>query len=127
MIAYLSTADLAEIVERVTGKPFDEEVNDIGLLAGAVARPRAALEDVEAYDSLPLKAAALFESLARNKPLVDGNLRAAWVAVNVFLELNHRRTTFTENEAFILVHEVAHGHISLAETAERIEARLETF
>ena len=34
------------------------------------------------------KAAVLLERLARNHPLPDGNKRAAWVALRVFIEVN---------------------------------------
>lgn len=125
MTVYLSAADVAQIVEHALGEPLDSSLNDVGLLAGAVARPRAVRDHVDVYQGLALKAAALLESLARSNALVDGNKRTAWVAMNVFLELNHHRTTFTENEAFILVQEVAHGHVKLPGAAERIAARLE--
>jgi len=125
MTVYLSAADVSQVIELVMGEPLDASLNDVGLLAGALARPRAVRHHVDVYPTLPLKAAALLESLARSNALVDGNKRTAWVATNVFLELNHHRTTFSENEAFILVQEVAHGHVRLHDAAERIAARLE--
>lgn len=122
---HLSTEDLAQIVELVTGEPLEASLRDVGLLAGAVARPRARRDGVDAYEGLPRKAAALLEALGGNNALRDGNRRIAWVAVNVFVELNRHRLVFSENEAFILLHEVSLGHVRFDDIAERIAARLQ--
>lgn len=122
---YLGIEDLVQIVELVTGEPIEASLRDIGLLAGAAARPRAQRDGVDAYEGLPRKAAALLEALGGNNALRDGNRRIAWVAVNVFVELNKQRLVFTENEAFILLHEVALGHAGFSQIAERIAERLQ--
>jgi death-on-curing protein len=49
------------------GHPVD--VGDWGLLDAAVARPQATVFGQDAYDGLFEKAAALFQSLARNHAL----------------------------------------------------------
>ena len=58
-------------------------VRDLGLAESALYRPRTGY-----YDGLAEMAAALFESLVMNHPFVDGNKRAAFFAVDVFLRLN---------------------------------------
>jgi death-on-curing protein len=43
---------------------------------------------VDLYPEFLLKAAVLLVRLAKNHPLPDGNKRAAWVSMRVFVELN---------------------------------------
>ncbi|AGZ49683.1 type II toxin-antitoxin system death-on-curing family toxin [Mycobacterium kansasii] len=64
------------------------EVGDFGLLDAAVARPQATVYGVDAYPDLYTKAAALLQSLARNRALVDGNKRTAWASAWTFLYIN---------------------------------------
>ncbi|HET9406145.1 MAG TPA: type II toxin-antitoxin system death-on-curing family toxin [Candidatus Sulfotelmatobacter sp.] len=62
-------------------------IRDVGLLASALARPL----NLEAYgenpDAAALAAAYAF-GIARNHPFLDGNKRTAFVAMELFLELN---------------------------------------
>ena len=64
------------------------KVSDYGLLDAAVARPRATVFGLEAYPDDLAKAAALLQSLAPNRALVDGNKRTAWAAAWTFLHVN---------------------------------------
>lgn len=66
-------------------------VRDEGLLQSAVARPQASAFGLDAYPDLWGKAAALMQSLAVNRPFVDGNKRTAWQAAYVILGLNEIR------------------------------------
>lgn len=63
-------------------------VRDLGLLEAAVARPRASFGGVDMYEDVFTKAAALFESIARNHPFVDGNKRTAISSTVEFLYAN---------------------------------------
>lgn len=65
-------------------------VRDLGLLEAAVARPRASYGGVDLYEDVFTKAAALFESIARNHPFVDGNKRTATTSAVEFLYANGR-------------------------------------
>jgi death-on-curing protein len=60
----------------------------IGLADSALATPRAGFGGHEAYPTLIEKAAVLVEHLARNHPLPDGNKRAAFLAMERFLDAN---------------------------------------
>ena len=71
----------------------------------------------EAYDSLELKAAALFSSLAQNHPLFDGNKRLSWILTLAFLRLNGFRVVMETEEAFQLVLHVAQSTKTLMEIA----------
>ena len=76
------------------------ELRDLGLLQSAVARPRASFDGEDLYPDLLVKAAALMHSLIKNHPFVDGNKRAAVAATGIFLELNGRTLT-ASNEALV--------------------------
>lgn len=65
-------------------------LRDAGLLSSAIARSRTTVFGEDAYPDLPTKAAALFESLVRNRPLPDGNKRLAVVLTWTFLLNNGR-------------------------------------
>jgi death-on-curing protein len=58
-------------------------VRDRGLLESALYRPKTGY-----YADLIEMAAALFESLMNNHPLVDGNECVAFISADVFLRLN---------------------------------------
>ena len=99
---------------------FGFHVRDGGLLASALARPSASLFDADAYDSLDRKAAALLESLVRNHALVDGNKRASWTLMVLFLWINGYKHDFTVDQGYDLVVGVAEGQIALDEAEHRI-------
>ncbi|PAZ16937.1 type II toxin-antitoxin system death-on-curing family toxin [Streptomyces sp. SA15] len=84
---YLSAEDVLAIAQLAVDDQ-DVVVRDVGLLASAVHRPSASMFGQEAYTDLFDKAAALLQSLAINRPFVDGNQRAAWTSCDVFLALN---------------------------------------
>ena len=117
MTVYLSVEDLLFLAGNAA-------VRDLGLLAAAAARPRATAFGEDAYPNVHTKAAALLHSLAGNHALVDGNKRLAWLATNVFLELNKAAVHFSDNETFSMLREVAQGYITTQELAQRIGQRL---
>ena len=69
---------------------------------------------------MPLKAAALLHSLARNHPLVDGNERLGWLANVVFLDLNGAQPNLSDDAAFELVMDVTAGAADVEEIAKRL-------
>ncbi|MGO9150225.1 MAG: type II toxin-antitoxin system death-on-curing family toxin [Acidimicrobiales bacterium] len=113
---YLDLEDLLSMVRALGIGP----VRDLGLLDSAAARPRASAFAEDAYPTIELKAAALLHSLARNHPLVDGNKRLSWLAVVVFLDLNGREVTLSDEEDFQLVMDVASGDVDLEEIVRRL-------
>ncbi|WNG88940.1 type II toxin-antitoxin system death-on-curing family toxin [Mycobacterium sp. ITM-2016-00317] len=121
MIHYLDLEDLLDIARAAVGP--DVAVRDYGLLESAQARPRATVLGEDAYPDLHLKAAALFQSLARNHPLVDGNKRLAWTACLTFLGINGHSVRAPEDDRFAFVIAVAAGTITdLGEIAARLQA-----
>jgi len=83
-VAFLSLDEALAIHEAVIeafgGSPG---VRDLGLLESALYRPQSGY-----YDELSSMAAALFESLIKNHPFIDGNKRVAFFGTDVFLRLN---------------------------------------
>ena len=61
------------------------------LADSALHAPMAGFGDEEFYPDIVDKAAVLCWRLARNHPLPDGNKRAAWAALVVFIDLNSGR------------------------------------
>jgi death on curing protein len=121
MIEYLDLDDLLEIARAAIGG--DVAVRDYGLLASALARPRASVFGQDAYPDLHLKAAALLHSLARNHALVDGNKRLAWTACRTLLAINDHWITASEDDRFNFAIEVATGAMpELDEIAEQLSA-----
>ncbi len=115
-VEYLDLDDLLGLVRALRTGP----VRDVGLLDSAAARPRTIVFGQEAYPTLPLKAAALLHSLARNPPLVDGDKRLGWLATVVFLDLNGTRPDLSDDAAFQLVMDVAAGAADVEGIAERL-------
>jgi death-on-curing protein len=116
---YLTPDDLLSIAEAATGRP--PLVREAGLLAAAVARPRASAFGEDAYPTLWDKAAALFHSLARYHPLVDGNKRLAWTATVVFLAINGERVEADLEAALALTLDVATGAVEdIPKIADRL-------
>jgi len=121
VIEYLDLDDLVKIARHAIGE--DVAIKDVGLLESALARPRASAFGRDAYPDLHLKAAALFQSLARNHALVDGNKRLAWTACRTFLAINGQWISATENERFDLVIQVSTGaQGDIQEIAEQLRA-----
>ncbi|MBT2512009.1 type II toxin-antitoxin system death-on-curing family toxin [Arthrobacter sp. ISL-30] len=119
MSASLEIEDALLVVDR-----YGFHVRDVGLLASALARPATTVMGREAYPQLPLKAAALLESVARFHPLIDGNKRTAWTLMVLTLWINGYRHDFSTEEAFDLVVGVAAGHIELEHSAALISKHL---
>ena len=90
MVYYLELGDYCRIAAEVLGLEPEHvaELPNIGLADSALAVPRAAFGDHEAFPTLIEKAAILVERLARNHPLPDGNKRCAFLALERFLAAN---------------------------------------
>lgn len=88
-----------------------EGMRNEGLLESALMRPQnivAYADAVELPDAAML-AASYGVGLAKNHPFVDGNKRAAFLAVGLFLYLNGLRLQATQAEATVAMLAVASG------------------
>jgi death-on-curing protein len=102
-------------------------VKDLGLLDSALVRPKTTLFGEDAYPALELKAAAMVESLILNRPMIDGNKRSSWFALNVFLELNGHQMAASQEEAFEYVLSVATKKLDLQSSAEWIDQHIKLY
>lgn len=99
-------------------------VRDEGLLFSALARPATGMFGADAYPTFEEKAAALISSVAQNHALFDGNKRMSLYLTFIFIELNGYEMTFTNEEAFDLVLDVAQSRLDLKEIAHVIAAHI---
>lgn len=85
-------------------------LRDQGLLESALARPQnlASYGDPDAAAC----AAAYGYGLSRNHPFIDGNKRTAFVAVELFLFLNHHLLEAADADCVLTMLRVAEGSMS---------------
>jgi len=90
-------------------------LRDAGALESSLARPYQLIADGDKTLMIFDLAAALCASICRNHPFVDGNKRAAFVALGVTLGLNGFELDTTEREAADRILTLAAGTQSEAE------------
>jgi death-on-curing protein len=109
----------ADLIQRYGGR---RGLRDPGLLASALAQPKATAGGRYLHRTLLDKAAAYGYHLARNHPFVDGNNRIALVVMDIFLQMNGRQTGAPEKEAYKTVSALAAGQTSKAALAKWLKA-----
>lgn len=90
-------------------------MRDAGLLDSALARAA----NLAAYGEpdVAALAATYGYGIARNHPFVDGNKRAAFLSVGLFLALNAYRLVTSQAEATVVIFALAAGELPEAEFA----------
>ena len=90
MTRYLSLAEFWFLAEYVTGIDAATLIraSRLDLADSALHAPEAASDDTDFYPDLHDKAAVLACRIAWNHPLPDGNKRAAWACLVLFIDLN---------------------------------------
>ena len=90
MTRYLSLAEFLWLAEQVTGLDTTTltKASRIDLADSALHAPQAGFGDQDFYPDPYDKAAVLTCRLAWNHPLPDGNKRAAWACLILFIDLN---------------------------------------
>lgn len=128
MTRYISLAEYFWLAEQVTGVEVAVLVKGARteLAASALHAPVASFAGHEFYVDLVDKAAVLVCRLAWNHPLPDGNKRAAWAALVMFLDLNGARwdpdpPDVDDAEATMLA--IAGHQVDEAWTAEWLRSR----
>ncbi len=98
-------------------------MRDQGLLDSALARA----PNLAAYGEPDVAALAATYGfgIARNHPFVDGNKRAAFLAVGLFLALNGYRLAATQADATVVMLALAAGELDEAGFAGWLRAHLE--
>jgi|ERR1700677_4212418 death-on-curing protein len=121
---YLTLEDVVAVVQHLEVGP----IRDLGLLDSAVNRPRASAFGEDAYQTLELKAAALFHSMTKNHALVDGNKRTAWLSTVMFCDLNGFISHLGDDDAVQLLRDIASSAIDdLSVIALRLELKPQNF
>lgn len=116
---YLDLDDLIDLARTLLGDP--PPIKDHGLLGAAAGRAAITVSGEDAYPDIWTKASALFQSIVKSHPLVDGNKRLGWLATAVFLEVNGVAITTASNEAvYSFVMEVAAARLSVEAIAARL-------
>jgi death-on-curing protein len=120
-IEYVELVDYLAIAVEVTGLSVETitRVAKLDLADSALHAPAAGFGETEFYPGFVEKAAVLIVRLAKNHPLPDGNKRAAWVALRLFIEINGWRWTTTPSidDAERAVLAIAAGEWDEAQTA----------
>jgi death on curing protein len=92
---YITLAEYFWLAEQVTGTdaPVLVKASRVDLADSALHAPQAGFGEDDFYPDLFDKAAVLTCRLAWNHPLPDGNKRAAWASLVMFIELNNGKWT----------------------------------
>ena len=91
MTRYVTLGEYFWLAEQITGVEAGTlaRVSRPDLADSALHAPQAGFGDVDYYADVYGKAAVLVCRLAWNHPLPDGNKRAAWAALVMFIDLNN--------------------------------------
>jgi death-on-curing protein len=126
LTVYLALGDYCEIAAELLGTTPEQiaRLPRITLADSALATPGAGFGGEEAYPDLIEKAAVLVEHLARNHPLPDGNKRAAFLSVWLFMEVNGRPFTGEDPDTDVpMVERIATGEATRGEIVAWLEGR----
>lgn len=102
---HLTLDEALHIARRTVGA--DVLVRDPGLLEAALARAATTVDGRDAYATVVDKAAALVHSVVRNHALVDGNKRLGLMLLIVFLGVNGRILTMSNDQAYEFIVAIA--------------------
>ncbi len=128
-VQYPDLADYLAIAAEVTGldlKVLSASTN-LDLADSALHAPSAGFGVEEFYPDFCEKAGVLLVRIAKNHPLIDGNKRAAWVTLRLFVEINAWRWTDypSTEEAERAVLAVASGEWNEIDAASWLRKRIE--
>lgn len=124
---YLTLPEVLELHRREVQKDDPQvaaTVREPSTLDSALHRPTHSWGGQDLYPTVQAKAAALWHGLATTQPFVDGNKRAAFMAMVVFCWKNGYLVTFTEDEAYTLTLGLANREISMEDAAAILEKRI---
>ena len=101
------------------------DTTDLGLAESALYAPAATFAGVDLYPELVTKARVLVVHLVKNHPLLDGNKRAAYLAMLEFLARNGRRFVATDVDGTIdMMVRIAGSEVDAAKVEEWIRRQL---
>lgn len=100
------------LLEQFGGMPG---IRDEGLLESAVFQPKATFFGELLHPTIHAQVAAYLYHIAKNHPFLDGNKRTAFGAMEAFLRLNGHNLSFSDEQAYQIVLQVAQGEIDKEE------------
>jgi death-on-curing protein len=120
---------LPEIAQAVHKRQLAEHgggqgVRDAELLESALLRPQNIYIYSNGQTNLAQLAAAYAYGLARNHPFVDGNKRSALVLSLLFLRLNKKTLTASQEDLYAVFMALAKGDMPEAVLADWFESKL---
>jgi death-on-curing protein len=99
-------------------------VRSEGLLESALERPKNRFR-YDGVDDLLELAATYAVSVSGNHPFVDGNKRASFLAMALFLRVNGKRLTADQADAARTIFKLAAGEMDIAGLTEWLRTRVE--
>ena len=106
----LTVNDIILLHEKIIDKTGGiRGIRDVGLLEMAVSSPFASFGGEDLYKTLEEKAKQLCNSLIKNHPFLDGNKRIGILAMLVFLDLNKKKISITNEQIISLGLNTAKG------------------
>ena len=110
---FLSADDLIAVHQRMI-REFggDAGIRDRGLLESAAAMPAAGFGGELFHQGIDEQAAACLFHICRNHAFVDGNKRTALAAAEIFIRLNGRELSASDEQLEALTLGVARGTTS---------------
>jgi death-on-curing protein len=127
-VHYPDLTDYLAVAAAVTGLDVRTLITatKLDLADSALHAPSAGFGEQELYPDFVDKVAVLLVRLAKNHTLLDGNKRAAWVTLRLFIDMNGRSwipyPSIDESEQAVL--SVASGEWNEERTAEWLRTRL---
>ncbi|OOE02052.1 death-on-curing family protein [Anoxybacillus kestanbolensis] len=121
---YLTVEEVVAINFFIIGKYSPNELKGIkepALLESAVYRSQQSAFGKDAYPTIFEKAAALFESLAKNHCFHNANKRTAFVALVQFLKYNGYYFTMPQDDAIEFVVDVVNHRYSFEQIVATIK------
>jgi len=102
-------------------------IRNKNLLESAVIRPQMSVFGEDAYRDLYFKSAALFHSLIKNHPFLDGNKRTAFASMHMMLLVNGYDLTSTFEEEVTMALDVSVDKMSLEKIASWLKKHTKEF
>ncbi len=107
---YLIKEELVNIHDAILSESGGDQGIYGGLIDLCVESPQREVYGYEPHKTLLEKAAALMYNVNTLHPFVDGNKRTAYIATNVFLELNGCTIVATKEEGVGISLKIANGN-----------------
>ena len=99
-------------------------LRDANVLESALKRPDQTFDGHDLYPSLVEKAAAVFESIVKNHPFIDGNKRIGYVLLRMTLLNADQDIVASEDDKYEFVIQVSEGKLDFDEITNWIQQRV---